>query len=237
MNWDHPTKIVQLAAALVAIPVALAGAFTFYNSQISSEGVCEALRSKVVSIIDRNVPVEVKYALVHRDVDQFEKKCATIDPDTHTIFRVTIEHWQVPARGGVPAHHPAEQQAHTTAAPQAAVGSPATAPVPHVQSGAIFGLSKSGERRGWVALSRRDAGHEGETNFDGVADRQTVPPPAGTRLSARRTIPVWLEPQISGPNDQSMMQGRLGHGACVEVLATRAGLHRQWAQVAPVACP
>ncbi len=235
MNWEHPTKIVQAAAALVAIPVALAGAVTFYNSQISTEGVCETLRSKVVAVIDRNVPAEVKYALLHRDVEQFEKKCAGIDPDTHSIFRVTIEHLQVPARAG--AMPGTEHQVRAAAAPHATVGMSATSSTPHAQHGAIFGLSTAGERRGWVALSRRDAGHEGETNFDGFAGGQTVPPPAGTRLSARRIIPVWLEPQIPGPNDPSMMQGRLAHGVCVEVLATRAGLHRQWAQVTPVACP
>lgn len=236
MNWENPTKVVQLTAAIVAIPVALAGAFSFYNSQISTEGVCETLRSKVVAVIDRNVPVEVKYALVHRDVDLFEKKCAGIDPDTHTIFRVTIEHLQFPARVEMsPARH-TELPVRTAAAPQATVGRPATAPAAHAQPVAIFGLSTSGERRGWVALSRRDAGHEGEANFDGFADGETQPP-AGARLSARRTIPVWLEPQTSGPNDPAMLQGRLGRGACVEVLAIRAGLHRQWAQVAPVACP
>ena len=68
-------------------------------------------------------------------------------------------------------------------------------------------------------------------------DRQTVPPPVGARLSARRTIPVWLQPQIPGPNDPDMLQGRLGHGACVEVLATRAGLHRQWVEVTPGRLP
>jgi hypothetical protein len=217
--------------------VALAGAFTFYNSQISTEGVCETLRSKVVAVIDRNVPAEVKYALVHRDVDQFERKCAGIDPDTHTIFRVTVEHLQFPARAATSPAQRTELSVRTVAAPHATAGTPATAPVSHAQPVAIFGLSASGERRGWVALSRRDAGHEGETNFDGVADGQAHPPPAGMRLSARRTIPVWLEPQTSGPNDSAMLQGRLGRGACVEVLATRAGLHRQWAQVAPVACP
>jgi hypothetical protein len=237
MNWDHPTKFVQLAAALVAIPVALAGAVTFYNSQISTEGVCETLRSKVVAVIDRNVPSEVKYALVHRDVEQFEKKCAGIDPDTHSIFRVTIEHLQFPARAGAAPEPRTERQIRTAATPHATVGTSVASPVPHAQPTAIFGLSTAGERRGWVALSRRDAGHEGDTNFDGFADRQTAPPPAGTRLSARRTIPVWLEPQIPGPNDPTMMQGRLAHGVCVEVLATRAGLHRQWAQVTPVACP
>jgi hypothetical protein len=108
--------------------------------------------------------------------------------------------------------------------------------VPHAQSGAIFGLSTSGERRGWVALSRRDAGHKGEPNFDGIDEGDNAPPP-GARLSARRTIPVWLEPQIPGPNDPAMLQGRLGHGVCVEVLATRAGAYRQWAEVTPSACP
>jgi hypothetical protein len=236
MNLDHPTKIVQLAAALVAIPVALAGAYSFYNSQISNEGVCETLRTKVVSVIDRNVPAEVKYALVHRDVEQFEKKCAGIDPDTHSIFRVTVEHLQLPVRSGT-ADARATHRTQPGLVPHPAVATSSMTAAPPVPRTAIFGLSKSGERQGWVALSRRDGGHEGETNFDGYAGGQSAAPPSGTRLSARRAIPVWLEPQIPGPNDPAMMQGRLAHGACVEVLATRAGRHRPWAHVTPVECP
>jgi hypothetical protein len=229
MNLEHPTRIVQLTAALIAIPVGLTAAFSFYQSHISTEGVCENLRGSLLSIIDRNVPADVKFASMQRDFGLFEKKCARIDPDIHTVFRATITHLQVPSHGGrVPA-----QQVHAVAIQ--ATATPA-ADVPRAQSGAIFGLSTSGERRGWVALSRRDAGHRGETNFDGFAEGEDAPPP-GARLSARRTIPVWLEPQIPGPNDPAMLQGRLGHGACVEVLATRAGTYRQWAEVTPVACP
>ena len=77
---------------------------------------------------------------------------------------------------------------------------------------------------------------EGELNFDGLED-PISPPPVGAQLSARRTLPVWLLPQIPGPNDPDMLQGRLGHGACVEVLATRAGLRRHWVEVSPVSCP
>ena len=76
MNLEHPTRIVQLTAALIAIPVGLAGAFSFYNNQISAEGVCDNLRGNLLGIIDRNVPADVKYASMHRDFEHFEKKCA-----------------------------------------------------------------------------------------------------------------------------------------------------------------
>jgi hypothetical protein len=229
MNLEHPTKIVQLTAALIAIPVGLTAAFSFYHSHISTEGICENLRSSLLSIIDRNVPADVKFASMQRDFELFEQKCARIDPDIHTVFRATITHLQMPSHGR---HSPA-QQVDAIAIQASATTSNA---VPHAQPGAIFGLSTSGERRGWVALSRRDTGHKGEPNFEGFAEGDNAPPP-GARLSARRAIPVWLEPQIPGPNDPAMLQGRLGHGACVKVLATRAGAYRQWAQVSPVACP
>jgi hypothetical protein len=236
MNFEHPTKIVQFLAALVAIPVALAGAYTFYQGQISVEGVCDSLRSKMIGVIDRNVPAEVKFALLHRDAEMFEKKCAGVDPDTLTIFQVTIAHLKLPAlRDDAPAQaggpHVRKVAAHT------AVAASGTAPVPHALPVAVFGLSASGERSGWVALSRRSSGHDGDSNFEGFADRQVLPPAVGTRLSALRGLPVWLEPQTSAPNDPAMLQGRLARGACVEVLATRSGTHRQWALVTPTACP
>src|SRR5690606_22007646 len=163
------------------------------------------------------------FASMQRDFGLFEQKCARIDPDIHTVFRATITHLQVPSRGGrVPA-----QQVDAVAVQASAITSSAGLHAP------IFGLSTSGERRGWVALSRRDTGHKGEPNFDGFTEGENAPPP-GAQLSARRTIPVWLAPQIPGPNDPAMLQGRLGHGACVEVLATRAGAYRQWAEVRPV---
>lgn len=232
MNLEHPTRIVQLTAALIAIPMGLVGAFSFYTNQISTEGVCDKLRGTLLGIIDRNVPADVKYASMHRDFDQFERKCAHLDPDIHTVFAAAMSSLQLPAREDRP--HPTAPQIHQVAAHSTAVAS-GTMQVAHLQSVAIFGLSTSGERRGWVALSRRDAGHEGEVNFEGITE-EAYPPPAGTRLNARRTLPVWLVPQIPGPNDPAMLQGRLAHGSCVEVLATRAGVYRQWAEVMLVAC-
>jgi hypothetical protein len=236
MNLEHPTRLLQLAAAAVAIPAAIAGGISFYESHISAEGVCESLRNKVIGVIDRNIPADVKYALMHRDAEQFERKCAHVDPDTHTVFRVTIAHLQIPAPQERKPVQPGGTDVLMLAAESTVTG-PGTASVAHAQPAAVFGLSKSGERRGWVALSRLDTGHEGESNFAGYADDQAQAPPAGTRLSARRTIPVWQEPQIHGPRDPAKLQGRLGRGNCVEVLATRPGIYRHWAEVTPVACP
>ncbi len=233
MNLEHPTRIVQLTAALIAIPMGLVGAFSFYNNQISAEGVCERLRGNLLGIIDRNVPADVKYASMHRDFEHFEKKCARLDPDVHSVFVAAMSSLQ--SRNQPDQPKPARPQILQVSA-QLPVTAASVTQVAHVQMFAIFGLSTSGERRGWVPLSRRDAGHEGELNFDGLED-PISPPPVGTLLSARRTLPVWLMPQIPGPNDPDMLQGRLGHGACVEVLATRAGLRRQWAEVSPVSCP
>lgn len=236
MNLEHPTKLVQLTAALIAIPMGLVGAFSFYHNQISAEGVCEKLRGNLLGIIDRNVPAEVKYASMRRDFEHFEMKCSGIDPDIHTVFVATMSSLQLPSRPDHPKPAAQEVQQVRQVVPHAPAEPQGITQVAHVQTAAIFGLSTAGERRGWVALSRRDAGHEGEVNFEGLTE-DAYPPPAGTRLSARRTVPVWLTPQIPGPNDPTMLQGRLGHGTCVEVLGTRAGTRRQWAEVTPVACP
>jgi hypothetical protein len=48
-------------------------------------------------------------------------------------------------------------------------------------------------------------------------------------------LPVWSEPQ-AGTNDQTKLQSRLPAGACVRVVATRGGISRLWAEVAPASC-
>lgn len=236
MSWERSTKIMQFFGALVAIPAALGGAYSVWHNQFSAEGACESLRNKVFGIIDRNVAADVKLALAHKDVDEFNKKCADIDPDVNTIFQATMNQLQRPARTGASPSQAArvDRQSRVAAVPSSEPSHPADSAA-HSPSGPIFGLSPSGERHGWVVLNWRNPKRDTvEINFDGLAD--TSPPSVGARLSARRAMPIWLEPQRPGPIDMTRLQGRIGRGGCVEVLATRTAAQRLWAEVAPVDC-
>ena len=170
MNLEHPTRIVQLTAALIAIPVGLAAAFSFYHNQISAEGVCDNLRGSLLGIIDRNVPADVKYASMHRDFEHFEKKCARLDPDVHSVFVAAMSSLQ--SRSLPEQSSPARPQIHQVST-QAPVTAASVTQVAHVQVFAIFGLSTAGERRGWVPLSRLEVQSSRRTEFrrSGGCDR------------------------------------------------------------------
>jgi hypothetical protein len=112
----------------------------------------------------------------------------------------------------------------------------ATAAVPRRQPLTIFGAPGTSERRGWVAISRKDKAEGWIVNFTGYAISQTSLPPAGTVLTAQRNVPVWSEMQAAGANDMSKLQNRIAPGSCVRVLGTRAAPVRLWAEVAPASC-
>jgi hypothetical protein len=99
----------------------------------------------------------------------------------------------------------------------------------------VFGAAESGERYGWIALSRQQPG-AWISNFGGNAISATSLLPLGTVLIAQRELPVWTEPQLAGSNDPTKLQNMLPARACVRVLATRPGTGRLWAEVAPTSC-
>ena len=232
MNWDKLTRTVQIAAALVAIPAAFAGVYSVYRSYFSHDVECHSLRSGILATIDRNSSPEVRHSLLpllRRDVAEFDKKCGHVDPEARIIFQATILQLEPSPRAT--AMQPPAQAAAAGAIDKSTDGKAQTS-----HPSMVFGLSASGERRGWVALNRGDPGHEGEVNFDGYAISESALPPAGTVLTARRVMPVWLEPQRPGPNDPTKLQGRVAQGGCVAVLGHRVGPGRLWAEVTPADC-
>jgi hypothetical protein len=187
---------------------------------------CQSLRAVILSEIDKNLPTDAKRALLQKDVGEFAKNCAAVDPDAHAIFQAVMRDNETPQR--VVSNQP--QRA----------ASPAQAPAGQARLAAVpvgsFGTAVSGERRGWVALDRRDAGHTGEAGFNGVTAGAL--PPAGAVLTALWPAPVWYEPPMSSTFDVTRVQGRLAAGGCVQVLGTRtAATGRPWAEVKPADCP
>jgi hypothetical protein len=209
-SFDKPTKIAQLLGTLLAIPAGLAGSYAVFRS-IRSGGVdCTDLRASIIGTMEKKIAPDAKRTLLRHDVESFDVHCGDEDPEARVVFDSAL----------------ASPQAAPSARPPDAV---ADGP------GAIFGLSRSGERRGWVTLLRHGRGGSEIVHFDGFAISTTSLPPAGTLLQARQLLPVWLEP-YPGPNDPSRLQGRIAPGACVKVLSTRSGTGKTWAEVAPEAC-
>ena len=84
-----PNKLVtalQLGGALLALPAGLAGLYTAYQINFSTEATCRSLRAAIVSTLDRNVDVPAKRALVHKDLTEFERSCALTDPEARAVF-------------------------------------------------------------------------------------------------------------------------------------------------------
>jgi hypothetical protein len=235
MMLDKLVRIAQFAGAVLAIPVAATGTVSVYRSYFSSEVGCQNLRGVILGTIDKNVPPQAKLTLLRKDVQEFEKNCATVDPDAHAIFRSTMAQLaarakQVEAgatRAAQPVNRPAPAELNSApAAPATGTVAAANAPPP------LFEPSMGAETRAWVAIIRGDKGHEGELNFDGFAMSHASLPPAGTVLSAKRMLMVWPEPKF----DPGKVQARLKPGSCVRVLSTRAGPVGAWAEVTPAPC-
>src|SRR5262245_19771055 len=217
---QRSVMMLQLLGAALGIPAAAAGCYSAYQTYFSTEAVCQRLRTAIVITMERKLASDAKKALLRRDVAEFDKTCGDSDPDARTVFQAALR------------EHPASlSDARVQVAAADAQSSTAT-PSPSVRAAPVFGTAGSGERHGWIALSRRQAG-AWISNFDGYAISETSLLPLGTVLIAQRQLPVWTEPQLAGSNDPTKLQNMLPARACVRVLATRPGTGRLWAQVAP----
>src|SRR5260221_9007063 len=146
MAWEKFSRITQLVGAALGIPVAAAGVYSVYNTYFSTGTACLNLRNMIISTMEKGIPPESKATLIKKDIVAFEKTCGDIDPDARSIFLATLE--QLEGRGTSPA-------SINSATPEKS--RPALA--------ALASFEKmTGDRRGWVALGRRDATSE-ELNF------------------------------------------------------------------------
>ena len=96
MNWDKLTKMLQLAGAMLAVPAGIAGVYSVYRSHFSSDIACQALRTAIVTTMEKNIAAEAKRSLLRKDVAEFEKTCGAIDPDAKAIFTATLHQLEAP---------------------------------------------------------------------------------------------------------------------------------------------
>jgi hypothetical protein len=225
-----PQRLVttfQFLGAALGIPAAAAGSYHAYQSYFSSEATCQRLRTDILAVMERRISADTKRSLLRKDVGEFDKTCGDNDPDARTVFHAALQETEPP-----PAAKPPAARSSATGMPM-----PPTAPMEapaQPKRRMVFGTAGAPDERGWVALSRREAG-VWVANFSGFEITEMSLPPMGTVLTAQHRIPVWSEMQGTS-NDQSKLHSVLPSGACVRVLMTRQGKGRMWAEVAPAAC-
>jgi len=81
---------VQIMGSLLAVPVGIASAYSFYRTNFSPETTCQTLRSGIISLLDKSVDATTRRALVRRDVETFEKTCAAVDPEATAAFKTLL---------------------------------------------------------------------------------------------------------------------------------------------------
>jgi hypothetical protein len=85
MVWTRLITTLNVAGALLAVPAGAAGLYSTYQANFSSEVACRALRGSILASLEKNVDANIKQALVHKDVAEFEHSCALADPDAKAL--------------------------------------------------------------------------------------------------------------------------------------------------------
>jgi hypothetical protein len=107
--------VIQMIGSLIAVPVGIGSAYTFYRANFSPETTCQSLRSSIIAMLDKGVDASARRILVRRDVETFEKTCASVDPEATAAFKslLATEKAQhpVPAAASVPKAQPNDSAA------------------------------------------------------------------------------------------------------------------------------
>jgi hypothetical protein len=82
--------VVQMVGSLLAVPVGIASAYSFYRANFSPETTCQSLRTGIVAMLDKSVDATTRRILVRRDIEAFEKTCASVDPDATAAFKTLL---------------------------------------------------------------------------------------------------------------------------------------------------
>jgi hypothetical protein len=82
--------VMQVTGSLLAVPVGIASAYSFYRANFSPETTCQGLRNNIVALLDKSVDATTRRVLVRRDVETFEKTCGSVDPDATAAFKTLL---------------------------------------------------------------------------------------------------------------------------------------------------
>jgi hypothetical protein len=86
MIFHKIATALQLGGALLTLPAGVLGLYTAYQTNFSTEASCRALRGAILSTLDKTIDAEAKRVLVHKDMTEFERNCALVDPDARAVF-------------------------------------------------------------------------------------------------------------------------------------------------------
>jgi hypothetical protein len=86
MVWTKLVTTLNVCGVLLAVPAGAAGLYTTYLANFSGEVTCRALRSSILSVLEKDVDATVKRALLRKDVVQFEHSCARGDPEAKALI-------------------------------------------------------------------------------------------------------------------------------------------------------
>lgn len=82
--------VIQMVGSLLAVPVGIGSAYTFYRANFSPETTCQSLRNGIIAMLDKGVDASTRRILVRRDVESFEKTCAAVDPEATAAFKALL---------------------------------------------------------------------------------------------------------------------------------------------------
>jgi hypothetical protein len=117
--------VIQMVGSLLAVPLGIGSAYTFYRANFSPETTCQSLRSGIISMLDKGVDASTRRILVRRDVETFEKTCAAVDPDATAAFKALLTAEKSPP---VAAAAPAPKTQANDSAPKEVVHKPEPKP-------------------------------------------------------------------------------------------------------------
>jgi hypothetical protein len=107
--------VIQMVGSLLAVPVGIGSAYTFYRANFSPETTCQSLRSGIIAMLDKGVDASTRRILVRRDVESFEKTCAAVDPEATAAFKALLAAEKSPPPVATP---PASKAQPSDAAPK-----------------------------------------------------------------------------------------------------------------------
>lgn len=200
---------VQMIGSLLAVPVGIASAYSFYRANFSPETTCQTLRSGIISLLDKSVDAATRRTLVRRDVETFEKTCAAVDPEATAAFKtlLTAEKPAAPPAAASVAtetapSHPKEAVRKIEPRPAAAKPAAATqsAVVEPMRRDAVVSDSQ------WLdAVRQALVTHKPESSAAPVSKPQTAinpvprPAPEGTTASTSATVPAPASAPTAAP--------------------------------------
>jgi hypothetical protein len=196
-TFTRVVAAIQMVGSLLAVPVGIASAYSFYRANFSPEITCQSLRSGIVAMLDKSVDAATRRILVRRDVETFEKTCGAVDPDATAAFKTLLAGEKTAAPAAAVPTVPKVQRSETVTKepvrkaepqPQVPAKPPVTAAAPVVLEPARRDPGISDTQ--WLdAVRQALVTHKEETLVPDAAKPQSVPVQAMRPVSRDVTVP------------------------------------------------